>query len=283
MNPDFVDGREDGGGRCGELLSPEAAAYAADAIVASSRNNNGISNRSSSSKRPKMTMMTPEINNSPFHDPILPKSPAWGFGEALGHCLSDPGSSRGNSRGSGGGRRGSSRRGCRGREGGEAPPVERSFGNNDDGVEGDGDDSQRAEEIELMDYTSIGRQIVSNRATSPAHAFSRDGLGNENLSMFKTDKRPEPGPGSFEPNLSATSTHAGPPCGVAMRRSGGSTGDSDGLGVAGGGKGGGFGGEKGNGMPGPGQYRLWDAIGRQILSTRPSSPGVVFATGDWEL
>lgn len=35
--------------------------------------------------------------------------------------------------------------------------------------------------------------------------------------------------------------------------------------------------------PGLGNYKLWDAIGRQIFSTRPSSPAALFATELWEL
>lgn len=139
-------------------------------------------------------------------------------------------------------------------------------------------DDNRPEETELLDYTSLGPQTASNRATSPAHSFSRDGLGTDNSGMFQVDKRPEPGPGSFRPNLSATSTHPGPRCGVFMGYLGSGGGGGDGVGdnAAGGVREAGL-------RPGPGQYSTWDSIGRQILSTRPSSPIAVFGTGEWEL
>lgn len=151
----------------------------------------------------------------------------------------------------------------------------------------DGDNGP--EETELLDYTSLGPQTASHRATSPAHAFPREGLGSENLSMFQADKRPEPGPGSFRPNLSATSTHPGPRCGVLIGRPGSQGGGGGGGGGAGAGASGSSGREAGvvrgagSQTPGPGQYSTWDSIGKQILSTRPSSPVVAFATGEWDL
>ena len=263
--------RRSGGGPGGEtpivggrgLLSAAAASYAAEAIKTASL--------PSSSTRPPRSHARASGAVSPFHDPVRPNSPAWGFGEAS-PLSSFPAGSRGGSRGSS---RGGSRGGSRGASAGAG-----GFHNDD----GDG-----PEETELLDYTSLGAQTVSTRATSPAFAFSREGLGSENLCMFQADKRPEPGPGSFRPNLSATSTHPGPRCGVLIGGrlgsrvggSGGGAGSSGGAGAAGMAAGGGV--SSTTPGPGPGQYSTWDAIGRQILSTRPSSPIVTFATGDWEL
>lgn len=207
---------------------------------------------------------------SPFYDPTRPSSPAWDFGEAT---LPNPGS-RGGSRGGADSRSGS-RGGSRGAATGSARPS--GWAETADG-RGDGTENG-PEETELLDYTSLGQQTVSHRATSPAHAFSRDGLASESGFMFQAEKRPEPGPGSFQPNLSATSTHPGPRCGVSIGHRG-SSGGGDGGDCAG------RGGMAGNGglpRPGPGHYSTWDSIGRQVLSTRPSSPTVLFATGEWEL
>lgn len=256
-------GVERGGGG---LLSAAAAAYAADAIAISSCR-----------RKEKPTMVANNWGSadtsSPFHDPIRPKSPAWAFGEA-------PGCSRPRSRvdsrrwidsrgGSPGGSPGDFR---------ERDCTDRSLGNGIEHFSNPDEEKKRVEETELLDYTSLGRQTVSHRVTSPAHVFSREGLGSESLSMFQADKRPEPGPGSFKPDLTATSTHPGPRCGVVMRQAGSKLEiDSRGAGVTGD-----IGGCQ-DIRPGPGHYNLWDAIGRQVLSTRPSSPTVVFATGDWEL
>lgn len=247
----------------GGQLSAAAALYASEAIRAASL-------PSASTRRPRASARTSGAV-SPFDDPVRPNSPAWGFGKAP-PVSSSPAGSRGGSRGFG------SRGGSRG-----APAGRLHNGDHNE------DDDDRPEETELLDYTSLGTQTMSSRATSPAFAFSREGLGSENLSMFQADKRPEPGPGSFQPNLSATSTHPGPRCGVLIGGRPGSRGGGSGGG------GGSIGGEDASGMlaggggsstrpgPGPGHYSMWDAIGRQILSTRPSSPVVTFATGDWEL
>lgn len=266
--------RRSGGGGNGNVstrrLSAAAASYAADAIQTASL-------PSSSSRRLQASQRGGGAV-SPFYDPVRPNSPAWGFGEASPVSSSRAGS-RGGSRGGGGGGGGS--RGASGRAGGFPD-------DNDDG------DDDKPEETELLDYTSLGAQTMSGRATSPAFAFSREGLGSENLSMFQAERGPEPGPGSFRPNLSATSTHPGVRCGVVM---GGRPGSRGGIGSGDGGSGGGGGGGGGTGSgapgggatastkpgPGPGHYSAWDALGRQILSTRPSSPVTTFATGDWEL
>lgn len=252
-------------------LSPAAASYAAAAIAASSVPFS--SSRHNNDRRP--TNATPKTPTSPFYDPTRPSSPAWGFGEAPG---SRPGS-RGDSRGEGVGGSRDGDRHKRGASGGHG-----EFGSCFE--TGDGDDSNQAEESELLDYTSLGPQIESHRASSPAHAFSRDGLGSESLSMFQVDKKPEPGPGSFRPNLSATSTHPHTRCGVVIGRAGSQGGNPEGEGEREKGVGASDGGGDGRGTgvrPGPGHYTSWDSIGRQILSTRPSSPTVIFATGEWEL
>lgn len=253
----------------GGLLSAAAASYAAEAIKTASL-------PFSPSRRPRASLRANGAI-SPFYDPVRPNSPAWGFGEAPPVSSSSRPGSRGGSRGDGSRGGGGSRGGPRG------------AGDSRD----DGDDNDdRPEETELLNYTSLGGQTVSSRATSPAFTFSREGLGSENLSMFQAEKRPEPGPGSFQPNLSATSTHPGVRCGVVMGGRPGSRGGSGGGagGGAGGVGGGGAGGDAPTGGalstrpgPGPGQYSIWDAMGRQILSTRPSSPVVTFATGNWEL
>lgn len=264
--------RSGGGGNenasAGGRLSAVAASYAAEAIKAASL-------PSSPSRRLRASLRAGAAV-SPFYDPIRPSSPAWGFGEASPISSSRAGS-RGGSRGGGSSRGGTDHRhGASGRAGG--------FPDNND-------DDDRPEEPELLDYTSLGAQTMSGRATSPAFAFSREGLGSENLSMFQADKRPEPGPGSFRPNLSATSTHPGVRCGVIMggrpgSRGGIGSGDGDGsaggVGTGSGAPGGGAASST-KPAPGPGQYSTWDAMGRQILSTRPSSPVTTFATGDWEL
>lgn len=225
---------------------------------------------------------------SPFHDPIRPSSPAWAFGGVAGSL---PGS-RGGSH-NGGDRGGNSRGDGNGRGGGRA----RSFADGGPAADGHDEDGMKPPETELLDYTSLGPQTASHRATSPAFAFSREGLGSESQSMFQADKKPEPGPGSFRPNLSATSTHPSPRCGVLMGGSGprsrgggsGGRGGGEASGGSGGGDGSGGWGEAMGGpaeklaTPGPGQYSTWDSIGRQILSTRPSSPVMTFATGEWDL
>lgn len=272
--------RRSGGGGNGNAstrrLSEAAASYAADAIETASL-------PSSSSRRLRANQGAGGAV-SPFYDPIRPNSPAWGFGEASPISSSRAGS-RGASRGGGGSSRGGTAD-SRGR-GGSRGASGRAGGFPDD----NDNDDDKPEETELLDYTSLGAQTMSGRATSPAFAFSREGLGSENLSMFQAERGPEPGPGSFRPNLSATSTHPGVRCRVVM---GGRPGSRGGIGSGDGGGGGG-GGVTGSGAPGvgavsstrpgpgPGHYSAWDALGRQILSTRPSSPVTTFATGDWEL
>lgn len=150
-----------------------------------------------------------------------------------------------------------------------------------DGMSRD-ENANMPEETELLDYTSLGSQVASHRPTSPAYAFPREGLGSETLTMFQVDKEPEPGPGSFRPNLSATSTHPGTKCGVVIGRAWSQArGDSGGETCDDNGRIGGFAALTGRGNlnPGPGQYRTWDAIGRQIVSTKPSSPAAIFGTG----
>lgn len=246
----------------GGRLSAAAASYSAEAMEAASL--------SPSPSRPPRASLRAGGAVSPFYDPVRPNSPAWGFGEASPIPSSRAGSRGGSRGGTADSHRASGRAG---------------------GFPDDSDHEDRPEGTQLLDYTSLGAQTMSGRATSPAFAFSREGLGSENLSMFQADKRPEPGPGSFRPNLSATSTHPGVRCGVKM---GGRPGSRGGLGSGddgGSGGGGGAGsGTPGAGVasssrpgPGPGHYSTWDAIGRQILSTRPSSPVATFATGDWEL
>lgn len=175
------------------LLSVAAASNAADAIATSFQEMD--------TKKPMIDNRAVASSASPFYDPTRPSSPAWGFGEAPG-CSSRPGS-RTDSRGSGsrgeGDSRGVSRGGARGRSG-----KEHSIGatviSSEDGIGGDrrrDKNHHGVEETELLDYTSLGPQTMSHRATSPAHAFSREGLGFENLSMFQADKKPETGPGSF--------------------------------------------------------------------------------------
>lgn len=251
-------------------LSAAAASYAAGARAASS-----------APCAPSRLRAIGVAATSPFYDPTRQSSPAWGFGEPTD---SRPGSRSGVG-GGGSGSRGGSRRGDRGGSRGGLHRKDDRFGRRgattgDD--HGGIDDSSRPDETELLDYTSLGPQATSHRATSPAHAFSREGLGSENLSMFQAEKRPEPGPGSFRPNLSATSTHPGPRCQVMIGRPRARGGGGD----LGGGSSSGGDAVGGAGMivpPGPGQYLAWNSIGRQILSTRPSSPTVTFATGEWEL
>ncbi|CAM9457928.1 unnamed protein product [Ectocarpus fasciculatus] len=284
--------RSGGGGSAppcgGRLVSAAAAAYAAEAKKTASL-------ATSPSRRLRASLRASGAPVSPFYDPVRPNSPAWGFGEAppISPRSSRPGS-RGSGRSGGGGGGGGSR-GSGGGSRGVSRGAQRGLDDNAH-AEGANDEEGGHEETELLDYTSLGVQTISSRATSPAFGFARDGLGSENLSMFQADKRPEPGPGSFRPNLSATSTHPGVRCGVLMggrlgpRGGGGGGGGGD----EGGGKGGGGGGTRGGSpggvggastrpSPGPGQYMAWDAIGRQILSTRPSSPVVTFASGDWDL
>lgn len=264
-----------GGG--GGLLSTTAASYASEAIAAASLPFSHSSSRRSRANR--------AVATSPFHDPTRPSSPSWGFGEAPdssypgGGCCSD---SRGlwvvrREGGSRGGSRGTGREGVR-------PSGSRAGGGKDES----GYDDSRPEETELLDYTSLGPQTVSHRATSPAHSFSREGLGADISGMFQEEKTPEPGPGSFRPNLTATSTHPGPRCVVLMGRLG--SGGGGGSGEGGGGGDGvvgdnsaAGGGREAASRPGPGHYSTWDSIGRQILSTRPSSPTSVFGTGEWEI
>lgn len=262
-------------------MSAAAAAYAAEAKITASL-------ASSPFRRLHASLRASGAPVSPFYDPVRPNSPAWGFGEAppVSPRSSRPGS-RGSGRSGGGGGGGS--RGSGGGSRGVSREVQRGL---DDNAHAEGvDDGGGHEETELLDYTSLGVQTISIRATSPAFGFARDGLGSENLSMFQADKRPDPGPGSFRPNLSATSTHPGVRCGVLMggrlgsRGGGGGDegGGKGGHGGTGGGSPGGVGGTSTRPSPGPGQYMAWDAIGRQILSTRPSSPVVTFASGDWDL
>ncbi|CAM9656287.1 unnamed protein product [Ectocarpus sp. 4 AP-2014] len=277
--------RSGGGGSAppcgGRLVSAAAAAYAAEA-------KRTYSLASSPSCRLRSSLRASGAPVSPFYDPVRPNSPAWGFGEAP---PVSPRSSRSGSRGSGrsGGGGGGGSRGSGGGSRGISRGAQRGL---DDNAHAEGvDEGGGHEETELLDYTSLGVQTISSRATSPAFGFARDGLGSENLSMFQADKRPEPGPGSFRPNLSATSTHPGVRCGVLMggrlgsRGGGGGDegGGKGGHGGTGGGSPGGVGGTSTRPSPGPGQYMAWDAIGRQILSTRPSSPVVTFASGDWDL
>ncbi|CAM9695550.1 unnamed protein product [Scytosiphon promiscuus] len=265
-------------------LSAAAASYAAEAIERAAN-----SASASPSRRPRTNARAVGAGGaviSPFYDPTRPNSPAWGFGEAPpinSSSSSHPGSrGDGGSRGGGGAHGGS--RGGRGSRGSSG-----AAGGLNGGLDDDDADDGRPEETELLEYTSLGAQISSGRATSPAFAFPREGLGSENLSMFQADKKPEPGPGSFRPNLDATSNHPGVRCGVLIGgrvASRGATGGGGDGGVGGSGRGTG-GGATGitstRPEPGPGQYSAWDAMGRQILSTRPSSPVVTFATGEWEL
>ncbi|CAB1098842.1 unnamed protein product [Ectocarpus sp. CCAP 1310/34] len=277
--------RSGGGGSAppcgGRLVSAAAAAYTTEAKRTAFL-------ESSPSRRLHASLRASGTPVSPFHDPVRPNSPAWGFGEAppVSPRSSRPGS-RGSGRSGGGGGGGS--RGSGGGSRGVSRGAQRGL---DDNAHAEGvDDGGGHEETELLDYTSLGVQTISSRATSPAFGFARDGLGSENLSMFQADKRPEPGPGSFCPNLSSTSTHPGVRCGVLMggrlgSRGGGGGDEGGGKGChggTGGGSPGGVGGSSTRPSPGPGQYMVWDAIGRQILSTRPSSPVVTFASGDWDL
>lgn len=259
--------RSGGGGGGGGGIYPTggsaaAVSYAADAIRASS-SAVSHSRRLHANGRPTVT--------SPFYDPTRPSSPAWDFGEAPDLR---PGSRTG-SRRSGG-----SRGGSRGASAGGTLLV----GNTSAGGAGvRPGDNNGPEGTELLNYTSLGPQVPSHRATSPAFAFSRGGLDSENLSMFQADDRQEPGPGSFRPDISVTSTHAGPPCSVVMGPVGSRGGSGGGEGGSRSGSRGGAGGGGGLARPGPGQYSSWDSIGRQILSTRPSSPAMTFGTGEWEL
>ncbi|CAN0325698.1 unnamed protein product, partial [Discosporangium mesarthrocarpum] len=193
----------------------------------------------------------PTSLQSPFYDPTRPSSPSWPLGGRSG---------------SQGGHRTVS--GCPG------GPEGRGGGGGDVGPGAGGS---------LLEYTSLGPQPESGRPSTPAYSFGQEGLGSENLTMFQANKRPEPGPGSFKPNLSATSTHPAPRCGVKMAAGGLGAATAaeraDGGGVGGlraAGVGGEVGGKAGGGVtPGPGQYdMICGSIGRQVLSTRPSSPKV---------
>lgn len=261
--------RSGGGGGGGGIYptggSAAAVSYAADAIRASSFAVSH-SRRLHANGRPTVA--------SPFYDPTRPSSPAWDFGEAPDLR---PGSRTG-SRGNGGSRGGSRSVSARG-----TLPVGNTGGSSGGGIGVHPDENNGPEGTELLNYTSLGPQVPSHRATSPAFAFSKGGLDSENLSMFQADDRQEPGPGSFRPDISVTSTHAGRPCSVVMGPVGSRSGSGGGEGGSRSGSRGGMGGGGGLARPGPGQYSSWDSIGRQILSTRPSSPAMTFGTGEWEL